>query len=269
MYQYKRTQTDLQSLKQYAKLLSDVFTNTDKFSEEFLQWQYKDNPNGEVIGIDAYLEDELAGHYVCIPVKYKFYGEERKGLLSLNTAISINHRGKGLFTKLANKTYELAIQEKFDFIIGVANQNSTHGFLKKLEFELVGPLDVFVGLGKVDIQRPSKVNSIWNEKTINWRINNPANRLKQSGAYIFSQTGMPLVNILMSKQKQSISSSGGSFGATLWMGKASEIKKKGLFMRLPDRLKPSPLNLIFRSLNTDFKYNTDDITFECIDFDAY
>ncbi len=269
MYQYKRTQTDDKSLEQYAELLSGVFSNTDKFSKDFLKWQYKDNPNGEVIGIDAFLNDELAGHYVCIPVKYDFYGVEKKGLLSLNTAIGINHRGKGLFTKLANKTYDLAIEENFDFVIGVANQNSTHGFLKKLEFELVGPLDVFIGIGRVDVLRTSKVKALWDAKTIEWRVNNPSNILEQSGTYIISKSDIPLVNIQMSKQEENVKSLSAKYGATVWMGKAVHVKKKGVFVKLPNRLKPSPLNLIFRALNPNFNYIKEDITFECIDFDAY
>lgn len=269
MYQYKRTQTDDTSLEQYAHLLSEVFTATDKFSKAFLEWQYRDNPNGKVIGIDAFLDDELAGHYVCIPVKYNFYGEDKMGLLSLNTAIGVNHRGKGLFTKLANKTYELAQEENFDFVIGVANQNSTHGFLKKLDFELVGPLDVLVGLGKVDIVRPSKIQSIWNQDSIDWRMKNPSNHLGVKGKYILSKSDKSFINIQMSKQNLNLQNSGNGLAATLWMGKASQVKKKGVFINLPDRLKPSPLNLIFRALNKDLKYEKDDITFECIDFDAY
>ena len=269
MYQYRRTQTDDASLEQYAHLLSEVFTTTDKFSKAFLQWQYRDNPNGQVIGIDAVLDGEVAGHYVCIPVKYEFYGVEKMGLLSLNTAIGINHRGKGLFTKLAQKTYELAIEENYDFVIGVANQNSTHGFLKKLDFELVGPLDVFVGLGRVDIVRPSKIQPIWNKTSLDWRVKNPANNLLVKGDYILSKSDKAFINIQMCKQDIGLKSSGSMSRATLWMGKAPELKKKGLFLSLPDRLKPSPLNLIFRALNTELTYTKEDIAFECIDFDAY
>lgn len=268
MYNYIRTQTDDNSLEKYATLLSDVFTTTNKFSKSFLQWQYRDNPNGKVVGIDAFSGSELAGHYVCIPVKYNFYGKEILGLLSLNTAISPNHRGKGLFTKLAQKTYELAQIENYDFVIGVANQNSTHGFLKKLEFELIGPLDVFVGLGSIEIEKPAKIMPIWNAESIDWRVNNPSNILSVGHHFIKSKSDLPFVNIQMFKQK-GLSGKNDKVGFTLWMGKSNKVKKKGIFINLPDRLKPSPLNLIFRSLNTDLEYNPKDISFECIDFDAY
>lgn len=268
MYTYIRTQTDDNSLEKYAALLSDVFTTTNKFSKSFLQWQYRDNPNGKVVGIDAFYGEELAGHYVCIPVKYNFYGEEKTGLLSLNTAISENHRGKGLFTKLARKTYELAQEENYDFVIGVANQNSTHGFLKKLEFELIGPLDVMVGLGSITIEKPAKISAVWNAESVKWRVNNPSNVLSVGQHFIKSKSDLPFVNIQMFEQRD-LSGKNGKTGFTLWMGKSNKIKKKGIFINLPDRFKPSPLNLIFRSLNTALEYNPNDIAFECIDFDAY
>lgn len=268
MYTYQRTKTDSKSLGRYAALLSEVFTKTNKFTPEFLEWQYKDNPNGHVIGIDVFLEDELAGHYVCIPVKYSFYGIEKKGLLSLNTAIGINHRGKGLFTKLAKRTYDLAQEEGYDFVIGVANQNSTHGFLKKLDFELIGPLDVCIGLGQVQLSKSSEIHSKWDDESLLWRMNNPSNPLEQRRHFVFAKTGLPFVNVQMFNT-ENVSPKLKRLGLTVWMGKSMDKKQKGLFINLPDRLKPSPLNLIFKPLNDKLKYTSEAISFECIDFDAY
>jgi hypothetical protein len=42
------------------------------------------------------------------------------------------HRGKGLFVKLAEKTYSLARQHGIKFIYGFPNKNSTHGLVKSL-----------------------------------------------------------------------------------------------------------------------------------------
>src|SRR5437016_3089868 len=98
---YKLIQVVRDNLTVHAKFLSEVFKGTTKYSEDFLDWQYYQNPQGNVVGYDAYLGDQLAAHYVTIPVLFLYEGKEVKGLLSLNTATHEKHQGKGLFTKLA------------------------------------------------------------------------------------------------------------------------------------------------------------------------
>ena len=56
----------------------------------------------------------------------------------------------------------------------------------------------------------------------------------------------------------------------LWIGLFKDIRTKGLFLNLPDRFKPSPLNLIFKNLSYELaQFKKEDICFELIDFDAY
>lgn len=78
---------------------------------EVLHWQYKDNPDGPAVGFNAWHGEELAGHYVTIPLKAMVNGTVEKGLLSLNTATHPAHHGKGLLTKLAKTTYALAAEK--------------------------------------------------------------------------------------------------------------------------------------------------------------
>src|SRR5258708_2073413 len=140
-YEYRNTVTDAKSISLYSDLLSSVFPDTKKYTPQFLDWQYNQNPSGKVVGYDAFLNGELVGHYVTIPVLYSFNNENIKGLLSLNTATHPSHQGKGLFTKLAQRTFDFAQGQGFKFVIGVANQNSSHGFINKLGFTLVAPLE--------------------------------------------------------------------------------------------------------------------------------
>ena len=147
--EYELMPSKRDKLELYSKLLSEVFTDTKKFTLDFLDWQYFKNPVGDVVGFDAFYNNELVAHYVTIPVVYKFNDKTLNGLLSLNTATKAEHQGKGLFTKLASDTYDLAKEKGYKFIIGVANQNSTHGFIKKLGFDLVGKLDVKIYLGTI------------------------------------------------------------------------------------------------------------------------
>ena len=136
------------------RLLRLVFPSAVHFTENYLDWEYNQNPAGKAVGFNAYHDHELAGHYVTLPLRARLFGSDVSGLLSLNTATHPNHQGNGLFTKLAEHTYARARDLRFEFVIGVANANSTHGFVNKLGFQLVGRLSAKVGLKKVDIQKP-------------------------------------------------------------------------------------------------------------------
>src|SRR5262245_10816784 len=108
-------------IEEMAALLRVVFPDAPHFTEEALGWQYRDNPDGQVVGFNAWLDAVLAAHYVTIPLVARVNGKEEKGLLSLNTATHAVHQGKGLFTKLANATYDLGRSMGYGFVIGVAN----------------------------------------------------------------------------------------------------------------------------------------------------
>jgi GNAT superfamily N-acetyltransferase len=131
-HQIQQTAVDSASILSYSTLLSDVFGKPELFTKEYLQWQYADNPDGTIVGFNAYQGETLAAHYVTQPMEAVINGVKRRGLLSLNTATHPQHQGKGLFVKLADRTYTYAAEHGYDFVIGVANQNSVHGFTKKL-----------------------------------------------------------------------------------------------------------------------------------------
>lgn len=272
-YIYLKTETTKEKIAAYSELLSSVFFNTNKFTVDFLNWQYAINPNGKVVGFDAYQGDTLAGHYVTIPVSYFIDGKIRKGLLSLNTATHAEHRGKGLFTQLANRTYEEAKKLGYEFVIGVANQNSTHGFLKKLGFYLIAPLIVKTGIGTINFDKNLNylANPNWTKQSLNWRLTNPEANYFNNKGNVYSKTDKKGFHAqLFSGTDNELELISKSPTFKLWIGLAKDLKCRGLFFNLPKRLKPSPLNLIFKDLNGNLpKINKEDILFELIDFDGY
>jgi GNAT superfamily N-acetyltransferase len=273
-YRFEPTGTSPQKISQYSKLLSEVFTETKKYTPEFLTWQYDLNPAGKVVGYDAYFGDELAAHYVTIPVLYIQHGKQIKGLLSLNTATHPKHQGKKLFTKLAEKTYELGAQLGYQFVIGVANQNSTHGFITKLGFKLVSPLEVVMFAGSLGTVEPAPnfFQSYWTKDLAEWRLKNPFLSYYKNGQGIICDTHISLIKAVLSQKKEFAKTnlSGRSGLIKMTIGLNLESKKKFLKINLPDKFKPSPLNLIFKSLgNSDSEINSSSIYFELMDFDAY
>jgi hypothetical protein len=270
-FNFKQTQTDDDSLKKYSNLLSKVFPGTSKYTFDFLKWQYRDNPLGEVVGFDAFYNNDLVAHYVTIPTQFEKEGVDYQGLLSLNTATDSKFQGKGLFTNLASKTYELGLQKNYQFVIGVANQNSTPGFIKKLGFTLIAPLDAYIYLFSKDI--PNNVSAFFKsrlpEDSILWRTNNPSNEYLFANNKIYSKTDNKLIRAILSKEKlfTSAHSLPICFKLSIGLNNAPNTNMK---FKIPDKLKPSPLNLIFKPLKSlNFNLDSRNIYFELLDFDAY
>jgi GNAT superfamily N-acetyltransferase len=251
---------------------------------EYLTWLYVDNPGGGVVGFNAYEGDVLAGHYACIPTQLNVGGSKLNGLLSLNTAVHPLFQGQGLFTELAEKTYKSAADIGFECIYGVANANSTPGFVKKLGFQNVAPLEAKLGLLDMTFNQELceqlvQFNRIWTPELLTWRCNNPSNRMSISvDAMGFASFTAPadykIVRAYAPFYPASIcqaNKSKTSFGVRLFIGLLPDgVSSFRSFFDIPDRFKPSPLNLIYKNLgSTTGILNPKTIMLGFHDFDAY
>lgn len=234
-------------------LLKAVFPKSEKFTAEYKTWQYLENPNGEVVAFNAYTpQGDLVAHYAAIPVRMVIGGREEKGLLSLDTATHPDHQGRGLFTKLANCAYEEAEARGYKFVIGVANGNSTHGFLKKLGFYLVSPLEFKVGIG--DIYRDADLSGrncfLYDSETLKWRLNCPVFDYCRNKNTILGSRPEPLFHTAVARVPGNLSVTALAKGHdvfNIYIGLGLE-KKAGLYVNLPKFIKRSPFNLIFKDL---------------------
>jgi GNAT superfamily N-acetyltransferase len=269
-------ETDAVSLEAYRTLLGITSAPCER---EYLRWLYGENPWGGAVGFNAYAGDELAAHYATIPVEAVLDGAPAKGLLSLNTATHPAHQGKGLFTRLAEQTYAHARELGYEFVVGVANANSTPGFTRKLGFQLVAPLDVLVGIGGFAASRDGDVGFAlaWTEAALRWRIRRPHARYVATAdepaivyahahrlgilAYL-THAPRPLVAELPRPRRTQ--------PFRMWIGIDPHLRRRGVLAPLPDRLKPSPLNLIFRDLTArQRRLSRETARFTLLDFDAY
>ncbi|MEN9544092.1 MAG: hypothetical protein RLZZ598_925, partial [Pseudomonadota bacterium] len=163
------------SAEDYVHLFEASYGGDDKLSTKYLEWQYLHNPDGRVIGFDAFLGDELAAHYAIIPRCYTLGGAIFKAALSVNTATHPGHQGKGLFIKLAHATYQAAAERGVQFVVGVANAQSVGGFTRKLGFSEVGQVRLHSGFGapaRADEALDLKLSADW----LSWRLANPSRR---------------------------------------------------------------------------------------------
>ena len=283
MITFAPVQFDPRSLDRYESLFLACFPKSRKFAPTVLNWLYLQNPDGHAIGFDAFEGDELAAHYVCIPALARINGRPEKTLLSLNTATHPRHQGKGLFTRLAEMTYQTAAEQGYCSVYGVANANSTPGFVRKLGFQLVQPLDAMAGLGSLSIDfevavRNAQFERVWTRDSLRWRCGNPFNKIagvRRPGRVAFYANALgPLLTAYaeLSGDAWCEYEHGRRVSPLhLFLGliPANSSHFSG-YAAIPKRLRPSPLNMIFRPLtNSASLLEPAHIFFSFLDFDAY
>lgn len=248
---------------QVASLLKESFPNSE-MTVEYLNWLYFGNPLGNVVGYNAFKDDELISHYACIPIRVG----EFIGLLSVNTATHPNHRSKGLYQNLANLTYD-KYKEGFTFVVGVANAQSAPAFLKYLGFQEIGRLNLRVGR----IRIPEGTTRVWDANTLNWRLASPKSKYNLvshgNGIHTVStrRKRIPLrlrttvVTRASVEQERRQQRKISSVGITLDWNRHFKPR-----IYLPERFKPSPLILIVKFLGQEV-FDLDSWSF--LDFDAF
>lgn len=137
---------DLSNIDELIKLSKTYYKDGDIINKEYLQWQYLGNPNGKpfLFTSKEKSDNDLAGQYLVIPIKFSLNNKTILGSLSLNTLTDPKYQGKGLFTKMANATYEACSKENAFFTIGFPNPQSYPGFVKKLDFQHLGDIPLLI-----------------------------------------------------------------------------------------------------------------------------
>jgi GNAT superfamily N-acetyltransferase len=262
-------------LADYASLLNATFGG-NKFNMNALAWRYRDNPMGRIVGVDAWDGDRLAAHYITCPMQAKIEGRVVRGLLSMNTATHPDYQGQGLFTRLAATAYDLGKSAGYEFVIGVANANSTPGFLRKLQFQHVAPL--LAGVLPLTPARlsayPVQFEGYWTDEALSWRLANPdgdygASR-RGSVRGVWSKTHLPFVRCGAFLPDRAIDLPRAPFGASLFIGLEPRLDLSRL-LSIPERFRPSPLNLIWRPLSdgVPVQLAKDAVALNFLDFDPY
>jgi hypothetical protein len=121
-----------------------------------LEWLHHHNLLRSNVIYYAMKGDEIAGIYTALPVIFRIREHLVPALQSIDTITDIDHRGKGLFIKLANSLYNDAAASHFALIYGFPNPNSAPGFFRKLQWKSFGeapflfmPLNPFYFLRKL------------------------------------------------------------------------------------------------------------------------
>jgi len=135
------------SLEHYP-LMKELFLSAFDAEIDFKTFQKKydtKNLGHEIIGFLAVhkITKEPSAYYGVFPVKALINGKEVLIAQSGDTMTHKNHRKKGLFVHLAKITFDECCNRGIQFIFGLPNKNSYHGFVNKLDWLHVDDVERF------------------------------------------------------------------------------------------------------------------------------
>ena len=264
-----------------SRLLRTVFPQAAHLTPAYLRWLYAANPDGAAVGVNAYLGEELVGHYVLIPLRARLFGVEARGAHSLNGAVHPDHQGRRLYARLGELAHAAAREAGFEFLIGVPNASSTHVFVRTFGFQLVGPLQARVGLGPIarhSGEPPVDYARVWDESNVRWRLANPSTRytLSRRGerCEVRAPSGRPGIRALVGFVDPALAPPGLAApppGLDLFIGADPALRwSRSLYVNLPMRLRPAPLNFVFKDLTGRGRaVDPGRLRYTALDFDPY
>ena len=270
-------------LDRTVALMGLGFPGAHKFSRGFLQWQYYDNPAGEPLGCNIDDGNRLVGHLMGIPQAVRLHGEPAMVTLIMSVAIHPDHRGQGLFLELVRRVAEMSAQRGYAGVVGVANQQTERAYRTRLGFQNVAGLEAHLELlpQQIDMARAvatADFAHIWTDDTLAWRLKNPANPLRIAGGnadslVIEGASTQPLVRArgFIARAGLSATARGGVAGPAVVLGLTPKgTARLRLAMAVPERLRPSPLRMIWLNHKTPGdRLDPDRILFSFLDFDAF
>jgi hypothetical protein len=247
----------VEALPEIVALLERVFPRERPWAPD-LEWQYLRNPAGPARYVNAYADSgTLIAHYGLLPtLPLAEPPVELAGTyLSLNVAADPAAQVPGLMVATTRALYRKVQVDGRVLILGVANENSAHGFVKMLGFRSLGRLSLTVhALGKLpQVEVPRALAN--NRAQLAWRASRPA-----VGAFAdpdpgaltvrLRHLGIPLDAVLSIGLPGELVAGLGlprpaSWAPRLYAGFGGRV---GGGVAVPARLRPSPLEYIFRVL---------------------
>ncbi|HEX2560342.1 GNAT family N-acetyltransferase [Phenylobacterium sp.] len=276
--------TSQQGLAAVAALMRRAFPQAGKYTEAYLNWLYFQNPVGPALAFDVREGERVVSHGAGILQRLVLHGRPVLGALMLNTATDADRQGRGLFSQVVTAVIEEGRRRGVAALIGVANQNSVGPYVKRLGFHDVRGLDAFVSVApeRIDVSRAlahADLRRDWDDAALAWRMGNPEGRLKVvavgadalvvegastaplvAARAVIPRRGLSAPEAPRSRLRPAVSLALAPAGAS----------RRGVSLTVPDRLRPSPLRLIYFNLEDPAdRLDPDRILFSFLDFDAF
>jgi hypothetical protein len=167
----KSEYTIIRYSNKYQKALSTLYFESYGRKKPLSYFDYRLNSFGSSIAFLMKFGNKLVGFYAVVPIKLKIKNEFLFGGSSFLTMTHPDHSGKGVFLKLALKTFQEAKKKNYKFILGFANSNSYPIFIKKLGFKELFPINNlkiknFNNFNEIVYKKsriPKNIINLWNE----------------------------------------------------------------------------------------------------------
>lgn len=266
-------------LEQVSALLRRVFPHAPHLTPAYLRWLYVDNPEGHALGYNAWHEGRLVGHCAGQPLTARVDGETLRGILLVNAAVEPGHVRRNITRRTTDPMFDAAARQGYAFSIAIGNANSTLPLLTR--FAMVGPLDARVGLGlprRREAMATPSWERAWSDDAMRWRLANPerpyAVRRRGARALVTAPAGKPGLGALLYDGADGWGLTEGGRGAgplRVWLGRDPAVDwGRSPFVPIPMKLRPSPLNLVFKDLSgRGLHPDAARVVFRAIDFDAW
>jgi GNAT superfamily N-acetyltransferase len=135
--------------KGILNLFNEIYTASRE--EEYWRWQFMENPWGESVIVVAEEDSKIIGQCTLIPTKIIINDKEILAGHSVDTMISKEYRGKGIYEKMAKKSYELAALKGIEIRVGFPTNEALRGLLgDDISAALVGDIPLLLKPYKLD-----------------------------------------------------------------------------------------------------------------------
>jgi GNAT superfamily N-acetyltransferase len=117
-----------------SKLLHGNFPDTlepDSIKKTW-SWQFRNRFVVSPPVVVAEIDSEIVGQYALMRFPMSYQGATIKGAISTATVTDKRYRGRGLFTRLAERLFEDMERDGCEIVFGFPNAQSIHGFISRL-----------------------------------------------------------------------------------------------------------------------------------------
>jgi hypothetical protein len=247
----------VEALPEIVALLEGVFPRERPWAPD-LAWQYLANPAGPARYVNAYDESgTLIAHYGLLPTlplaepPADFAGT----YLSLNVAADPAARVPGLMVATTRTLYKQLQGEGRALILGVANEKSAQGFVKMLGFRSLGPLSLTAHIPGMFPRVAAPRALAHSSAQLAWRASRPgvaafADPARGAVTVRLRHRGVPLDAVLSTALPNETVGRLSLPRPAAWVPRlyAGFGERVGGGLVVPARLRPSPLEYIFRVL---------------------
>ena len=279
-HEFRPLEHSAPALEQVSDLLRHVFPHATHLTPAYLRWLYAENPDGRALAWNSYHQGQLIGHCAGQPLSARVEGKTMRGILLVNAAVHPGHVRRNVTQRTVRSMFQEAREQGFSFSVAVGNARSTLPLLTR--FKMVGPLDARIGLGLPRRREPDLAPSyetLWSEESLRWRLANPERpysvRSRNGRIAVTAPSGRPGIGAILhdGDDRWRLPDAGSPPAGPLkvWLGLDPAMAwARTPFVPIPARLRPSPLNLMFRDLSGgDLHPDPARVIFRGIDFDAF